>query len=189
MSVCVETFVLTCRSGSVPQVVAALEAPLVGRAGFLGCWTTELGILNQVVVMFEKLPDDIVWPGSDHGVQGIVQQEWTLHAGTSPQPGLHGGAYEWRLYDILDGCEAQVVGLMEASTPARAEISPAYAVMTASQGASRLLHIWPYADLADRAAKRKLAVESGAWPPKNILPLLGTMQSSILTPVAFSPSR
>ena len=99
------------------------------------------------------------------------------------------GAYVWRLYDMRNECEAQVVGLMEACSPARSEISPAYAVMTASQGASRIIHIWPYADLADRAAKRKLAVESGVWPPKNILPLLGTMQSSILTPVAFSPSR
>lgn len=188
MSVCVETFVLTCRSGSVPHVVAALEAHLVGRAGFLGCWTTELGNLNEVVVMFSPTPADLAWPGSEAGVERIDRQVWTLIADTKPSPGTYGGVYESRIYDILPGCEADVAALMAAAVPARAAISPAYAVMMSSDGPARLAHFWPYGDLADRAEKRKAAVASGAWPPKGILPLLGTMRNAILTPVAYSPS-
>lgn len=188
MSVCVETFVLTCRSGSVPHAVAALEAPLVGRAGFLGCWTTELGNLNEVVVMFSPTPADLVWPGSEAGVERIDRQVWTLIADTKPSPGTYGGVYESRIYDIRPGCEADVDALMTAAVPALAAISPAYAVMISSDGPARLAHFWPYGDLADRAEKRKAAVASGAWPPKGILPLLGTMRNAILTPVAYSPS-
>ncbi|NVN42714.1 NIPSNAP family protein [Asaia siamensis] len=188
MSASVETFVLTCRSGSVPQVVAALEAHLVGRAGFLGCWTTELGNLNEVVVMFSPTPADLVWPGDEVGVERIDRHGWTLIADTKPAPGTYGGAYEFRIYDVLPGHEADVAALMEAAVPARATISPAYAVMMSSDGPSRLAHFWPYGDLAERAEKRKEAVASGAWPPKGILPMLGAMRNAILTPVAYSPS-
>jgi len=188
MSVSVETFVLTCRSGSVPAIVGALEAPLVGRAGFLGCWTTELGSLNEIVVLFSETPKDIVWPGQESGIERMDRQRWTLIGGTQPSPGTFGGSYEWRVYDILPGREAEVTALMEGALPARTVVSPAYLVMTSDEGPSRLAHAWPYADLADRAAKRKQAVETGAWPPKGILPLLGTMKSAILVPVAYSPS-
>ncbi|RUT25244.1 NIPSNAP family protein [Asaia sp. W19] len=188
MPVCVETFVLTCRSGSVPAIVGALEAPLVGRAGFLGCWTTDLGALNEIVVLFSQTPQDIVWPDHAAGVERIDRQRWTLIGGTQPAPGAFGGAYEWRVYDILPGREAEVTALMEGALPARSAVSPAYLVMTSSDGVSRLAHAWPYADLAERAARRKQAVETGAWPPKGILPLLGAMKSAILVPVGYSPS-
>lgn len=189
MSACVETIVLTCRSGSVPSVVSTLEAPLAGCAGFLGCWTTELGSLNEIVLLFSAVPDNLVLPHHEAGVERIDRQGWTLIADTHPAPGAFGRCYEWRVYDILPGCEARVEALMAAALPARSIISPAYAVMVSVDGVSRLAHVWPYEDLADRASKRRQAVETGAWPPKGILPLLGPMKSAILTPASYSPSH
>ena len=189
MSARVETIVLTCRSGSVPAVVSILEAPLAVCAGFLGCWTTELGCLNEIVLLFSAAPENLVLPGHEAGIERIDRQSWSLISDTHPVPGAFGHSYEWRVYDILPGCEAKVTALMDAALPARSALSPAYAVMVSVDGVSRLAHVWPYEDLADRASKRRQAVETGAWPPKGILPLLGTMKTAILTPVSYSPSH
>lgn len=189
----VETTILTCRPGSVPGVVAHLDGLLAGQPGFIGCWTTEIGALDRVVVCFvypaETAPVRVDWPDHRQGVAKIERSLWQVHGGTVPQPGAHGGIYEWRVYDILPGCEARVVGLMEEALPARSVVSPAYVVMTSCDGASRLCHVWPYETLAARAGKRREALESGVWPPPGILNYIGAMHSTLLVPTAFSPSR
>lgn len=189
MTACVQTIVLTCRSGSIPAVMTSLEASLSGRPGFLGCWTTELGSLNEIVLLLESPASELSLPGDTDGVERVDRQDWSLICDTKPAPGVFGTAYEWRCYDIRPGSEADVSALMATALPARSKISPAYLVMMSTSGVSRLVHAWPYDDLADRARKRRQAVESGVWPPKGILPRLGTMKSSILTPAAWSPSR
>lgn len=188
MTVSVETFVLTCRPEAVPSVVRQLETILVGQAGFLGCWTAELGTLNRIRVLFSKAPDDLIWPGCESGVVQIDRVAWSVHGGFLPKPGCYGAAWEWRVYDILPGGEDVVLGLMEVAVPARSQISPLYALMVSRSGPTRLCHVWPYKDLAERAELRREAVASGLWPPKGIQPFLGSMKSEILIPVGYSPS-
>lgn len=56
---------------------------------------------------------------------------------------------------------------------------------------NQVVHLWGYADLQDRAARRATLNSNPDWlafTPK-ILPLIERMQNTILQPTAFSPIR
>jgi NIPSNAP len=54
---------------------------------------------------------------------------------------------------------------------------------------NEIVHIWAYADLADRAARRAALAEDPRW--QNFMPkiqsLIHTMENKILLPTPFSP--
>ncbi|AOX16167.1 NIPSNAP family protein [Kozakia baliensis] len=191
----VETLTLQCRAGTLPSILSQLEASTKGISG-LGCWTTEFGTLNQITFLrssadlsalldapLTNLPDSAV------GVQQIDTTQWKLHGAELPAPGEHGGCYEWRCYDIVPDHRRELLTQFGDAVPARLEMSSLFALMTSLNGASRICHIWPYADLAERARLRKEATAAGVWPPKGIAPYLGAMQSSVLVPTSFSAYR
>ncbi|MFO1013346.1 MAG: NIPSNAP family protein [Caulobacteraceae bacterium] len=54
---------------------------------------------------------------------------------------------------------------------------------------NQIIHLWGYADLNDRAARRAALFKDPTWLayiPK-IVPLLAKQESRILTPTSFSP--
>ena len=55
---------------------------------------------------------------------------------------------------------------------------------------NRSVHLWGYASLNDRAARRAALIEEDAWRNflGQIIPLLQRQQSEILLPAAFSPT-
>jgi len=53
--------------------------------------------------------------------------------------------------------------------------------------ANRVIHIWAYKSLDERAAIRNQARELGVWPPPGVSDTLLTMANKIMMPSAFSP--
>ena len=51
---------------------------------------------------------------------------------------------------------------------------------------NQVIHVWPYADLNERARIRAEAIARGVWPPKTAEFVLD-MQSEIFLPAPFSP--
>jgi len=184
MSESLETFVLTCRTGTVPQVVSELRGRLKGREDVLGCWTTDVGVLNEIMLL-TKGGDTSALLEASPDVLRTERTRWTLHGDILPQLDSPCAAWEWRIYDILPGCEDEAVSIMHSALVHRASISPLYALMTSRDGPSRLCHIWPYADLGVRAECRKQALASGFWPPVDIYRTIGVMRNMILSPVGI----
>lgn len=56
---------------------------------------------------------------------------------------------------------------------------------------STLVHLWGYADLNDRAARRALLAQEPVWQDylRLCTPLIAAMENRILVPTAFSPLR
>lgn len=186
MSDSLETIVLTCRSGTVPRVVAALKGLFGRRDDVLGCWTTDIGCLNEIVLLARDSLFEVLSSAVLPELERIDRTLWTLHGDIVPQ--LEGACtvWEWRVYEILPGREEEAVQIMQSALSKRVTISPLYALMTSQTGRSRLCHIWPYADATDRTERRKDALATGCWPPGDIYQTIGTMRNAILSPVVLS---
>tara|TARA_A100001037_G_C15035125_1_gene582865 strand:- start:270 stop:896 length:627 start_codon:yes stop_codon:yes gene_type:complete len=73
----------------------------------------------------------------------------------------------------------------EAYENGRKQISPLAAFFYSEIGPlNEVMHIWPYANLAERDAVRTESVSSGVWPPK-IKDFIHHMKSEIFTPFPF----
>jgi hypothetical protein len=102
--------------------------------------------------------------------------------------GAFGPVYEVRVYGIKPGGVAPVISAWRDALPAREKMSRILLAGYALDGATpRMLHICPYASVADRMRIRSEAVAAGIWPPKGGPDWLTTMQSTIFVPAKFSP--
>ncbi|MGH7417438.1 MAG: NIPSNAP family protein [Candidatus Rokuibacteriota bacterium] len=95
--------------------------------------------------------------------------------------------YEIRTYQIAPGSLAEVEKRFGEGYEHRKKISPLAAFWHTEIGPlNEIIHVWPYADLAERSRLRAEAVKAGNWPPK-IAEFIETMQSEILVPFPFLP--
>jgi NIPSNAP protein len=199
-----EIATLTIKLGTAAKVVAGIgdtvKAP-GARGALLGCWSTEIGDLNQILVLRGF---------ADHA-ELLVERERTLRT-TEPfgageaiaeltfdsyapfpflppvKPGKYGAVYEIRTYRLKHGGVPNTIAAWEAAVPARTGLSPLSIAMYALDGPPRFTHIWPYASLDARAAVRADSVAKGIWPPKGGPAwLTGEMRSVIGVPTAISP--
>jgi hypothetical protein len=106
------------------------------------------------------------------------------------ETGAFGPIYEIRTYVLKHGGVEPTIAAWEAAMPRRSDYSPLLAAFHSLDGPPRITHIWPYADLAQRAQARSQSVVEGAWPPKGGPDwLTSDMQSAIALPLAGSPLR
>lgn len=95
--------------------------------------------------------------------------------------------YEIRTYRLTPGSLAEVEKRFAEAYEYRRKYSPLAAFWHTEIGPlNEIVHVWPYADLAERARVRAEAVEDPHWPPK-ILKFVVRMKSDILTPFPFLP--
>jgi len=96
--------------------------------------------------------------------------------------------YEIRTYSLVPGSLAEVEKRFhEAYINHRKQHSELLAFWHTEIGPlNEIIHIWPYADLAERARIRAEAAKSPHWPPK-IHEFIRSMHSEILIPFPFSP--
>jgi hypothetical protein len=195
---------LTIRLGAAAKVVAGIDEwskSSESTATLLGCWATEIGALNQVLIL-RGFADDAA----------LQAERWRLLATTNPfgcgesivemhcdsyapfpwmppvQPGKYGAVYEIRTYRLNHGSVPATSAAWQAAIPARVKLSPLVVAMHALDGAPRFTHIWPYESLGARAAVRAESVAQGIWPPKGGPAwLTGDMRSIIALPTAISP--
>lgn len=171
-----------------------------GKGRLLGTFATDIGPLNQVIVLraFET--------AADVGVerQRALHSASPFNAGSAlaglsietfaPFPflppiktGAYGGVYEFRTYAFKTGGLPPMMQTWEAALPARIAVTPLLVAMYALDGTPRFTHIWPYADAGARAKTRADVVARGIWPPKGGPDWLATMRSTLATPLPGSP--
>jgi NIPSNAP len=199
-----ELATLTIRLGTAAKAIGGVDAYVKApeaKGNLLGCWSTEIGDLNQIIVL-RSFAD-----ASELGIE-----RWRTLATTNPfncgevitslsldsyapfpflppvTPGNFGSVYEIRTYALKLGGVPPTIAAWQAAIPERTKISPLIIAMYALDGPSRFTHIWPFASLDARAAARADAVAKGVWPPKGGPEwLTGEMRSTIGLPTEISP--
>lgn len=189
---------------AAPQVHAFCTAPEAGGE-LLGCWTTDIGTLNQMLVLrgFADLADlqaerertrhsasplgcgTLAQRIEQHSYRGFP---WMAPVRPSAESGIRGPVYEIRTYGILPGGLQPTIDLWQQHVPARSQLSPCVVAMVALDGPMRFTNIWAYPGLDARSRIRAQAVAEGVWPPKGGPAHLSTeMVSTIALPTAVSP--
>jgi hypothetical protein len=203
-----ELATLTLPFGTAAQAVAAVKADAKhaqARGEWLGCWFSDIGVLNQLWVLrgFDNLADlqaersrtqhsaDPLGCGAialslvQHSYQGFP---WMKPVRPTAESGLRGPVYEIRTYGIKAGGVQPTINLWEQAMPARHQVSPCVVAMVALDGPLRFTNIWAYPSLQARGQARADAVAQGIWPPKGGPAWLTTdMTSTIAMAVPSSP--
>lgn len=178
-----------------------------GQGELLGCWFTDIGQLNQMVVLrgFVTLQaleaergrtqnhanpfgcGEILQSLEQHSYKGFP---WMRPVRPSSESGILGPVYEIRTYGIKTGGVQPTIDLWEQYIPAREKLSPCVVAMVAMDGPLRFTNIWAYESLNARSQIRTEAVVQGIWPPKGGPAQLTTdMVSTIALPTAVSPLK
>jgi hypothetical protein len=178
-----------------------------GQGELLGCWFTDIGVLNQMIVLrgFDDLATlqaerqrtqqnaspfgcgEIFQSLEQHSYQGFP---WMKPVRPSAESGISGPVYEIRTYGIKPGGVQPTIDLWEQAVPARHKISPCVVAMVAIDGPLRFTNIWAYPNIESRSKARADAVAQGIWPPKGGPAHLTTnMVSTIAMPTAVSPLK
>ena len=188
------------------QVQAFASAP-DAQGELLGCWFTDIGVLNQMIVLrgFADLTAlqaerartqrsaspfgcaEIYKTLEQHSFQGFP---WMKPVRPSAESGIAGPVYEIRTYGIKPGGVQATIDLWEQYVPPREALSPCLVAMLALDGPLRFTNIWSYPTLDARSKARADAVAQGIWPPKGGPAHLTTsMVSTIALPTAVSPLK
>ena len=188
------------------QVQAFASAP-EAQGELLGCWFTDIGPLNQMLVLrgFASLDElqaerertqqsaspfgcgEIFQSLEQHSYKGFP---WMKPVRPSAECGIAGPVYEIRSYGIKPGGVQPTIDLWEQSVPPREKLSPCVVAMVALDGPLRFTNIWAYESLNARSQIRAAAVAQGIWPPKGGPAWLTTaMSSTIALPTAVSPLK
>lgn len=194
-------------AGQAASNVQAFTSAPEAQGELLGCWFTDIGQLNQMIVLrgFSTLDalqaerERTQQSASPFGCGGIYQTleqhsykgfPWMKPVRPSAESGITGPVYEIRTYGIQTGGVQPTIDLWEQYVPARDQLSPCVVAMVALDGPLRFTNIWAYDSLNARSQIRAEAVAQGIWPPKGGPAHLTTnMVSTIAMPTAVSPLK
>jgi len=205
-----EIATLTLPFGSAAQAAANVKAfsqsPEAGGE-LLGCWFSDVGPLNQMILLRGYTDAAALDEGRERtrrsadpfGCGAILVQmqldsyrgfPWMEAARPSAESGISGPVYEIRTYGIKPGGVQPTIDLWQEYLPPRHRRSPCVAAMVALDGPLRFTNIWAYRSLDERSTIRAQAVADGIWPPKGGPGwLTTTMSSTIGLPTAVSPMK
>lgn len=194
-------------AGQAANHVQAFASAADAKGELLGCWFTDIGRLNQMIVLrgFADLAELAVERertqahASPFGCGEIFQNlerhsyrgfGWMKAVRPSAESGITGPVYEIRTYGIKPGGVQPTIDLWEQYVPPRHQLSPCVVAMVALDGPLRFTNIWAYPSLDARSKARTDAVARGIWPPKGGPAHLTTaMTSTIALPTAISPLK
>jgi len=205
-----ELATLTLPFGTAAQAannVQAYSSAPEALGELLGCWFSDIGVLNQMIVLRGFTSLDALQAerertqkssnpfGCGEIVQALEQQSyrgfpWMKPVRPSAESGIRGPVYEFRTYGIKPGGVQATIDLWEQYVPARDQLSPCVVAMIALDGPLRFTNLWAYDSLNARSQIRGEAVAQGIWPPKGGPAHLTTnMTSTIALPTAVSPLK
>lgn len=194
-------------AGQAATNVQAFATAPEAQGELLGCWFTDIGVLNQMIVLrgFATLAQlqaerertqksaspfgcgELYQSLEQHSYQGFP---WMKPVRPSSESGIAGPVYEIRTYGIRPGGVQPTIDLWEQYVPPREALSPCVVAMVALDGPLRFTNIWAYPTLDARSKARADAVAQGIWPPKGGPAWLTTaMTSTIALPTAVSPLK
>src|SRR5919198_993790 len=147
---------------------------------FEGGWTTEFATLNQYVHLW-------IYPD-------MVAQENKILSAVTPfkPPTDSGNVYELRWYRAQVGRLGEWLNLAKGVLPSREKYSRNVCYWQTEAGQlNEAVHLWVYKDLNERAAARAKALGDLDWQSflGKALPLLMSMQSTVLIPTTVSPMK
>jgi succinate dehydrogenase/fumarate reductase flavoprotein subunit len=194
-------------AGQAATNVQAFASAPQAQGELLGCWFTDIGVLNQMIVLRGFATLDALQAERDRTQQNTnpfgcaeiyqtLEQHsykgfpWMKPVRPSAESGITGPVYEIRTYGIKTGGVQPTIDLWEQYVPARDKLSPCVVAMVALDGPLRFTNIWAYDSLNARTQIRGEAVAQGIWPPKGGPAHLTTnMVSTIAMPTAVSPLK
>ena len=95
---------------------------------------------------------------------------------------------EMRTYTLQPGTVATFEERFAKALPVRAKVSPLAAFWHTEVGPlNRVIHVWPYDDLAARTRQRAEATKIEGWPP-DVREFVVDQQADIYLPAPFSPA-
>jgi hypothetical protein len=199
---------VTVRPATMGKAVPALDSWLKAnpqKGELLACWTSEIGALNQIVLLHHYANetelaadrDSIVRTANPLGIAefttDMAMDTYHLFPFLGPiKSGQYGPVFEVRTYQLKPEGLPLTIERWEKALPARQKLSNLLGAMYSTSGAvTRFVHIWPYPDLNERARVRGEAIKTGVWPPSSGggPNLLVNQRSDIFLPAAFSPIR
>jgi hypothetical protein len=197
---------VTLRPGSNAAALARLEAFLrqaPSRGELLACWHSDIGALNQVLVIRAYQDEAAVaadraamlQSGNAFGmgdlIAGMSMDSYVSFPFVAPmRPGQYGPVFEVRTYLFKPDGLSPTIELWRKTVPDRVKLSPLLAAMHSVSGpVARFMHIWPYPSLDERQRLRAKAVAEAVWPPPGGPAHLLTQQSDIYLPTSASPIR
>lgn len=195
--------IITVRPATQTRALSILERVLTNDRTLLACWYSEIGALNQILILRSIIDPAAVLESrmamlkskSPFGVgemmTGMTMDTFVAFDFLPPmQPGSYGPCYEVRSYNLKNDGLAPTIELWRKAVPGRAKISPLLTAMTSVTGpVTRFMHIWPYKSVEERGRLRAKAIDDGVWPPPGGPDHLATQQSDIFLPAPFSPMR
>jgi hypothetical protein len=205
-----ELATMTLPFGTAAQAarnVQAFASAPEAQGELLGCWFTDIGVLNQMIVLRGFATLDTLQAERDRTHQstspfgcGEIYQTleqhsykgfpWMKPVRPSAESGISGPVYEIRTYGIKTGGVQPTIDLWEQYVPARDKLSPCVVAMVALDGPLRFTNIWAYDSLNARSQIRGEAVAQGIWPPKGgPAHLTPQMVSTIAMPTTVSPLK
>jgi len=199
-----EIATLTVKLGTAAKAISGIgeyvKAPQAAGT-LLGCWASEIGDLNQLLVL-RSFDGHDAWRNERERTlrttnpfnagDAIAQLDFDTYAPfpflPPVAPGKYGSVYEIRTYRLKHGGVPHTIAAWEAAMPERGKLSPLSIAMYSLDGPPRFTHIWPFASLDARAAVRADSVAKGVWPPRGGPDwLTGDMRSIVALPTAISP--
>ena len=195
--------IITVRPGTHPKALAVLKDGLAHASDLRACWYSELGALNQILLIREAadpaktIADRFAQLNSKNpfgigeNVTGMTMDTYVSFEFIAPlQAGEFGPYFEVRTYVLKPNGLPPTIELWRQAVPGRANVSPLLAAMVSVTGSViRFIHIWPYKTLDERGRLRAKAVADGVWPPPGGPSHLAAQQSDIYLPAPFSPIR
>lgn len=193
------------KPGAIPlfeQACSAAAAESQARGTLAAAWRTDLGPQNEVICVWAHEDLDRIgrdgsgvarrheWPSNAGDLVLDVKVELFCAAPFSPRlgDGKHrGNIYEMRIYQCQPGSIPTMIERWgKALTAGRQDLSPIAACMFSEIGALNVwMHVWPYANLAERARIRTEARKLPNWPP-NTREFVVSQQNKILKPISIS---
>lgn len=171
----------------------------------LGLWRAEFGPQNMLVVLrgFDSLETMVrersrarkaadPFGCGEHLLSMSFETFVPAPGFDAMQTGSFGPLYELRSYKLTPGTLSVLLDQWADVRPARDAISKMLLVMYPLDGPDRLVHLWPYASLEDRARARAEAWrDCPGWPPPAGFTAMDPrdMQSTLLFPTEQSPLR
>lgn len=194
---------IRCIPGAVSAVLNDIEASVRASrdSALLGCWVSEIGMLNEIVVLRKfasaesKESDTSTGPAllpaisSADLIVDMQRESFAAFSGIAPlEEGRFGKFYEIRTYYLRDVEDAlkKTIAAWQTATPGRVALSPLVIAMHALSGPTRIVHIWPFESLDQRQSIRAEAVKKNFWPPKGTLQWIERAETSVYVPAGFS---
>jgi hypothetical protein len=186
--------------GAVLPILPTTYADFSKSGTTIGAFSCEFGVLNRFAFItayerVEALVEErarLMTTEDAYGIApylgGVVSTAFKpLFFMGDIETGSFGPFYEFRTYTLAPNGLPETAEAWSKVVPRRNEISKVLTVMASiEEGPQKMVHIYPYASIADRQAARAQASKEGIWPPPGGSAKLTALQNELFVATAYS---